>query len=150
MPTRLPGTMPTRPTATAELAHDLRETFGLLVRRLRAESDFPINQMAVLGRLERFGPATTSELAAVERVRPQSMAQTVRELENAGWVSRRPDPDDGRRAILELTADGLERINANRAAREDWLTQMLEQELDPAEREQLGDALVLMRRIADA
>lgn len=142
--------MPTGLPATAELAHDVRETFGRLVRRLRSESDFPMNQMAVLGRLDRYGPASISELAAHERVRPQSMAQTVRELEAIGWVSRRPDPHDGRRAILELTDDGLQRIQANRAAREDWLIQALERELSPAEREQLSAALVLLQRLADA
>jgi DNA-binding MarR family transcriptional regulator len=138
------------PATTADLARDLRETFGRLVRRLRAESDYPITQMAVLGRLDRQGPASISQLAAAERVRPQSMAQTVREVEAAGWVSRRPDPDDGRRQILELTPDGLARIHANRAAREDWLTQALERELDPAEREQLAEALALLQRLADA
>ena len=142
--------MTTRSTATPELARDVRESLGLILRRLRAESDFPMSQMSVLGRLDRFGPATTSELAVAERVRPQSMAQTVRELEAAGWISRRPDPDDGRRAILELTGEGLVRIEANRAAREDWLTQALERELHAGEREQLSDALVLLRRLADA
>jgi DNA-binding MarR family transcriptional regulator len=142
--------MPARTTATAELAHDLRESVGRLVRRLRAESDVPMNQMGVLGRLDRFGPASISDLAAADRVRPQSMAQTVRELESAGWVSRRPDPDDGRRAILELTDAGLARLQANRAAREDWLTQALERELDPAEREHLAEAIALLGRVADA
>jgi DNA-binding MarR family transcriptional regulator len=138
------------PASTADLAHELRETLGRLVRRLRVESDFPMNQMAVLGRLERQGPASISELAAVERVRPQSMAQTVREVESAGWVSRRPDPDDGRRQILEITEQGLARIHANRAAREDWLTQALHRELDATERDELRDALALLQRIADA
>jgi DNA-binding MarR family transcriptional regulator len=138
------------PASTADLAHELRETLGRLVRRLRAASDYPITQMTILGRLERQGPASISELAAVERVRPQSMAQTVREVETAGWVSRRPDPADGRRKILELTEDGLVRIRANRAAREDWLTQALQRELDGAEREQLRDALVLLERLAEA
>jgi DNA-binding MarR family transcriptional regulator len=138
------------PASTADLARELRETFGRLVRRLRVESDFPMTQMAVLGRLERQGPASISELAAVERVRPQSMAQTVREVEAAGWVSRRPDPDDGRRQILELTEQGLARIHANRALREDWLTQALDRELDAAERDELRDALALLQRLADA
>ncbi|MET0602169.1 MAG: MarR family transcriptional regulator, partial [Baekduia sp.] len=108
-------------TTTTLLAHDLRETLGRLVRRLRAEPGPPIPQLAVLGRLEREGPASVSELATAHRMRPQSMAQTVKELESSGLVARRPDPADGRRAIVELTPAGRASILASRAAREDWL-----------------------------
>src|SRR6201989_343826 len=103
------------------MAHELRETLGRLVRRLRAEGGQPpVGQMAVLGRLDREGPASTSDLAAAERMRPQSMAQTVRDLESAGLVSRRPDPGDARRMLVELTPAGLERLRATRAQRETW------------------------------
>ena len=57
-------------------ASELRIVLGQLVRRLRAEHRFPISQATVLSRLDREGAATTSALAAAERVRPQSMAHT--------------------------------------------------------------------------
>jgi DNA-binding MarR family transcriptional regulator len=136
---------------TIPMAHEFRETLGRVVRRLRAEpGQLPVAHVTVLGRLDREGPASTSDLAAAERMRPQSMAQTVRDLEAAGLVSRRPDPDDGRRALVELTAQGRERLGAARAQREGWLTQVFERELTAAERETLSEALVLLRRIADA
>ena len=136
---------------TVPLAHELRETLGRLVRRLRAEPGLPpVAQLTVLGRLDREGPASTSDLAAAERMRPQSMAQTVRDLEAAGLVSRRPDPDDGRRALVELTALGRERLRAARAQRESRLSEILERDLTPAERETLRGAVALLRRIADA
>ena len=93
---------------TAQLAHELRETVGRVIRRLRAEPGPPFGQLAVLGRLDREGPASISDLAAADRMRPQSMAQTVRDLEEAGLVSRRPDPEDGRRSFVELTPAGLQ------------------------------------------
>jgi DNA-binding MarR family transcriptional regulator len=137
--------------ATARLAHELRETVGRVVRRLRAEPGGPpVGQLAVLGRLDREGAAGISDLAAAERMRPQSMAQTVRDLEDAGLVSRRPDPADGRRAFVELTPAGLEALRATRARREDWLTQALDRELDADERDLLRRALALLARIADA
>jgi DNA-binding MarR family transcriptional regulator len=135
---------------TAEVAHELRETVGRLVRRLRAEPGPPVGQLAVLGRLDREGPASISDLAAADRMRPQSMAQTVRELEDAGLVSRRPDPADARRAFVELTPAGLETLQSTRAAREDWLTRTLDRELQERERELLVRALALLRRVADA
>jgi DNA-binding MarR family transcriptional regulator len=136
---------------TGTLAHELRETLGRLIRRLRAEpGQPPVAQAAVLSRLDREGPASTSDLAAAERMRPQSMAQTVHDLEASGYVSRRPDPDDGRRVLVELTPEGLERLQSVRAQREGWLGETLEREFSAAERQQLRDALALLRRIADA
>jgi len=142
--------MPSEARSGTELAYDLRESVGRLVRRLRAEPGPPLPVLLVLSVLDRQGPAGISDLAAVQRMRPQSMAQTVKELESAGLVTRRPDPDDGRRAFIELTPAGLEMLHASRAAREDWLAQTLDRELDDDERALLRDALALLDRVARA
>lgn len=136
--------------AAAEVAHELRETVGRLIRRLRAEPGMPSSQLTLLGRLDRFGPASISDMAAAEHMRPQSMAQAVRELEALGLASRRPDPDDGRRAFVELTPAGLVTLQENRARREDWLTQAITDRLDEAEIARLHEALTLLRRVAEA
>lgn len=135
---------------TTSLAHELRETLGRVVRRIRAEPGPSVGRTAVLGRLDRHGPSSISDLAACERMRPQSMAQTVHDLESAGLVSRRPDPADGRRAFVELTVTGLELLQTTRARRETWLTETLERELDADERALLHEALALLSRVADA
>ena len=77
---------------TARTASELRVVLGQLMRRLRAEHRFPFQHGAVLGRLDREGPASVSDLAVAEKVRPQSMAQTVGELEADGLVKRRAGP----------------------------------------------------------
>lgn len=138
---------------TADLAHELRDTVGRLVRRLRLEPGPPAPQLTVLSRLDREGGRagmSISDLAAAERMRPQSMAQTVRDLEAGALVSRRPDPDDRRRAFVELTPAGRELLHATRARREGWLTEALERELDAAERALLAQAVALLGRVADA
>jgi len=83
-------------------------------------------------------------------MRPQSMAQTVHDLEAAALVSRRPDPDDRRRQLVELTRAGRELLRATRARREGWLTGALERELSASERAALAGALALLGRVADA
>jgi DNA-binding MarR family transcriptional regulator len=133
---------------TVALAHELRETIGRVVRRLRSEHGPPVALLSVLGRLDREGPASISDLAAAERMRPQSMAQIVRELETSGLVERRPDPSDGRRWFVELTAAGRDKLQATRLAREDWLSETLERHLDSGERELLREAVTLLSRIA--
>jgi DNA-binding MarR family transcriptional regulator len=129
-------------------ASELRLVLGQLVRRLRREYSFPIAQASVLSRLDREGARTTSELAALERVRPQSMAQTLAELESESLITRRPDPADGRRVLIELTPSGRERLADDRRRREGWLAEAISAELTEEEQETLIDALPLLRRLA--
>lgn len=136
-------------TDMAPLAADLRIAVGQLIRRLRSENRFPLTQTWVLGRLDREGPASVSELAQSMRVRPQSMAQTVGDLEAEGMVERRPDPDDGRRALVSLTAGGRARIEEDRRVREGWLVKALE-ELPESDRETVEHAVELLGRVAEA
>src|SRR5918994_3431298 len=108
---------------------------------MRAEGRIPLAQMAVLGRLDRGGPTTVSALALAERVRPQSMSQTVSELEADGLVSRRPDPTDRRQLLVELTNTGHATLADERRHREGWLARAIEEDLSPAERRALQRAL---------
>lgn len=129
-------------------AGELRIVLGQLVRRLRGEYSFPVAHATVLSRLDREGPRTTSALASVEHVRPQSMAQTLSELEADGLIARRPDPTDGRRILIELTGRGRERLTEDRERRDDWLTAAIDAELSPAEQRTLRDAIPLLQRLA--
>jgi DNA-binding MarR family transcriptional regulator len=140
--------MGTKATA-APLASDLRVVLGQLIRRLRSEHRFSLSQGSVLGRLDREGAQSVSDLAFAERVRPQSMAQTVTDLESDGLVARTPDPDDGRRALVSLTEAGLTELREDRLRREGWLVRAIE-ELPAADRATVERAIVLLRRLADA
>ena len=138
-----------RPSAqVATAASELRLVLGQLVRRLRAEYSFPVAQASVLSRLDLEGAQTTSGLAAADRVRPQSMAQTLAELETAGLIERRPDPADGRRVLIELPTLGRERVLEARGRREDWLAAAIADELDPQEQRTLLAAVPLLRRLS--
>jgi DNA-binding MarR family transcriptional regulator len=130
------------------LASELRVVLGQLIRRLRAEHRFPISHGTVLGRLDREGPRSVSDLAVAERIRPQSMAQTVSDLEGDELVERNPDPSDGRRALVSLTASGRETLEADRRHREGWLVKAIE-ELPAEDQETVGRAIVLLRHLAD-
>jgi DNA-binding MarR family transcriptional regulator len=49
---------------------------------------------------------TVTRLAELARVRKQSMAQAVDQLEASGYVERRPNPDDQRSRLVFLTDRG--------------------------------------------
>src|SRR4051794_22650822 len=131
----------------ALLAADLRLQLGRLVRRGRAEDPQPHAITAVLGLLGREGPLTTSQLAAAQRVRPQSMARTVRALETDGLVERSTDPQDARKSPLRLTAHGHAALERERQRRTDWLALALAEALDPQEKETIAAAVPLLARI---
>lgn len=141
--------MPTKANP-AHIASDLRVVLGQLTRRLRSENRLPLSQAAVLGRLERCGPKSVSDLAVAERVRPQSMAQTVADLEADGCVARRPDPADRRRALVELTDEGVTRLGADRAARDGWLARTIADNLSPEDQHALRAAVDVLRRLAES
>jgi DNA-binding MarR family transcriptional regulator len=88
-------------------------------------------------------------LAAAERVRPQSMGQTVAELESQGLIERHPDPADGRRSLLELTDAGRTELREDRGRREGWLAEALEESFTEEEREVLDEAVCLLGRLAE-
>ena len=136
------------PSDTARTASELRVVLGQLMRRLRAEHRFPIHHGAVLGRIDREGPVSVSALALAEKVRPQSMAQTVGELEADGLVKRRPDPDDGRRALVELTSSGRRMLEDDRSRRVGWLVSAIE-ELPKRDQEVLSRATAIIGRLAE-
>ena len=52
------------------------------------------------------GGITVSELAELARVRKQSMAEAVDQLERMGYVERRPNPRDRRSRLVFLTKRG--------------------------------------------
>ena len=130
------------------VASELRVVLGQLIRRLRVEHRFPLSHGTVLGRLDREGSRSVSDLALAERVRPQSMAQTVAELEAEGYVIRSPDPDDRRRALVELTEGGSAALHADRRQREGWLANAIAA-LSADEQAILRDAVPLLRRLAE-
>jgi DNA-binding MarR family transcriptional regulator len=56
--------------------------------------------------LEAEGPRTQVELAAASGYEPPTITLSVRQLEAAGLVVRRPSPTDGRATIVELSSEG--------------------------------------------
>ena len=143
---------PSEALPMAGLAGELRISVGKLMRRMREQvhpNDFTSSQKSVLLRLDRDGPATVSALARAESVRPQSMRVTVATLEALGAVSGEPDPTDGRQTLIALTPGFRKALQANRAAKDDWLFRALHAQLSEAEQAELASAVKLLQRLAE-
>ena len=136
-----------------EIAGALRESIGLLLRRLRqvrVEGELTLPESSALTRLHRGGPATSSALAKLEQISPQSMGTTLAALETRGLVERHPDPADGRRVVLSVTGAGRQVIQDKRNARTQQLATALSASFTRAELRQLRAAAPLLDRLAES
>ncbi len=137
----------------AAIAAELGVLVGKLKRRLREAAppgDLSWPQAAVIGRLARDGSTTVSDLARAENMRPQSMGVIVAALEEMALVRGAPDPADGRRTILSLTAKSEEWIKAHRKTRENWLSRLIGEKLSPDEQDALARGVELLKRIIES
>jgi DNA-binding MarR family transcriptional regulator len=136
-----------------EVAGALRVSIGLLLRRMRQaqpEGELTLPETSALARLDRGGPTTATALAKLEQISPQSMGATLAALEARGLVERRPDPADGRRAVISATEAGLQVLRNRRNARTEQLAQALSAEFTRSELRQLMAAAPLIERLAQS
>ncbi len=134
-----------------EVAGAIRESVGLLLRRMRQnrpDGELTLPESAALTRLSRGGPATPGALAKLEQISPQSMGATLAALAAKGLVERRPDPEDGRRAVMSMTEAGQQVLRDKRSARTERLAQALASGFTDAEIRQLMTAAPLLERLA--
>ncbi|MQY21996.1 MarR family winged helix-turn-helix transcriptional regulator [Nocardia macrotermitis] len=131
-------------------SRELRTAVGRLRRRLNELADnreLTPTQTAVLSRLGKQGDASASELAAAERVRPQSMAATLAVLDERGLIHRRPDPRDGRKQLVSLSPAGRAIFEDRSRSGQEWLARQLEDNFTEAERTTILEAAALMERL---
>jgi DNA-binding MarR family transcriptional regulator len=133
----------------SEIANELRLALRGVMRGWRGAYSIPLAHTSVLVRLDREGSTYVSALATAEHVRPQSMAQTIAELEGQGFVRKRDDPEDGRRLLIEITPEGRRRLDEDRRRRQDWLSEAMDHELTAGERSTLAEAVPLLRRLGE-
>ena len=135
-----------------EVAAALRVATGRLYRRLKqlsTDQDLSLAESSTLSRLERGGPASSSELARHDRISPQSMGVTVAALEDRGLIERDRDPQDGRRIVLSITESGRRTVHDKRGARTEQIAAALGTGFSEDELAQLKAAAVLLERLAE-
>jgi DNA-binding MarR family transcriptional regulator len=122
-----------------------------LGRRLKLErpaGSLTSLELSVLGHLHRHGELTPGDIAAAERVQPQTLTRTLASLEHERLISRLEHPQDGRRTLLALTGTGLEALRADMDQRDAWLAAAMDGSLSGTERELLRLASELLERLA--
>jgi DNA-binding MarR family transcriptional regulator len=140
------------PEDAYEIAGELRTSLGTLMRKLKhvqPGGELSIPETSTLSRLDRNGPATSSDLARLDKISPQSMGATIAELERRGLVARSRDPEDGRRVVLSITEQGRQVVRDRRGARTELIAQALADGFTETERAQLRAITPLLERLAE-
>lgn len=136
-----------------ETAVALRRASTRLALRLRAErtgDGLGSTGVAVLGQLHRRGSLTATEIAAAERVQPQSLTRVLTSLEEQGFISRQQDTEDRRRNTIELTPAGRDLLKDHMQSSDDWLAEAIAQRLNPTEQAVLQLAAGILDQLLDS
>ena len=109
--------------------------------------DLPLNQARVFQRIDPRG-SRLAELARAAQLSKQTVGSIVDQLEAAGYVSRQPDPTDGRARLVTITSKGRAMIELSlpvvREIEAAW-----EAHLGPTQTRQLRQILTRLREITD-
>lgn len=137
------------------MPYDPERSFGFLVhdiaRLLRKRFDqrarvlgLSRSQWQVLFYLARNEGTNQSGLAEILEIENITLGRLIDRLEEAGWVERRPDPNDRRARLLYMTEKVAPVMERMRALAEETRNEALEG-LPSAQREALIDLLIHIR-----
>ncbi|WP_170335906.1 homoprotocatechuate degradation operon regulator HpaR [Ruegeria arenilitoris] len=83
------------------------------IRQILADAGVTEQQWRVLRVLDEEGPQEPTRIANRACLLLPSLTRILQKLEEKGLIARRPDPQDGRRQIVEITREGLQIIKDN-------------------------------------
>ena len=102
------GSQEQRAEVIGELARQLRQFNGLgasIFRAAATQSGIAVTDMQVIDILDLAGPATAGQLAELTGLTTGAITRMLNRLEEAGFVLRERDPNDGRKVIVRLASD---------------------------------------------
>ena len=142
-------TTATAPTDT-QLASRLRFAIMRLARVLRqkAQDQVTPSQLSALVSIEREGPVTLGELAALESVQPPTITRIVAGLEEQGLVQREVDPADRRISRVRMTSQARKLLERNRSRKTAYLASRM-RGLNAEELDLLARAAGLLERMTE-
>ncbi|MGN6557481.1 MAG: MarR family winged helix-turn-helix transcriptional regulator [Solirubrobacterales bacterium] len=137
----------------SEHAAHLRTAIVRTARRLRQEAaaettGLTPTSIAALATIERHGPMTPSEIAAIEHVKRPTITRTLGCLEREGLIDRALDPDDRRSALVSVNATGRERLRRLRKRKNAYLARRM-RDLTDEEVETLARAAEILERMRE-
>lgn len=128
----------------------LRLAFMRVSRRMRQQTGgLTQSQLSALASVDRDGPLSITDLAALEQVTVPSISRIVTILENGGYVARGIVREDARISTVLVTKEGQHELKRLRADRDAWLRRRIA-ELSPADQKKVAAALPALEKLLEA
>jgi DNA-binding MarR family transcriptional regulator len=89
----------------------------IFLRKEDEAAGITASRLAALSVIVFEGPVALGDVARIQQVKAPTMTRLVAALERQGLVRRKPDPGDGRAAMLSATRRGRELMEAARLRR---------------------------------
>jgi DNA-binding MarR family transcriptional regulator len=136
-------------------AHDSTDLFlrailaiGRRVRSERPPGSLSLSGLGILGTLNRRGPLVATELAAEQRLKPQSLTRLLADLAGERFISRTRSVLDGRAMTITITAKGQQVLMEDIAQRRAWLDSAMSASLSSRERTLIRDAAIVILKLS--
>ena len=133
------------------LAGALMKVPAALDAQLQRDAGLSYFEYAVLSWLSMQPERTTrmSDLAELVNSSLSRLSHLARRLEKQGWLTRRPDPTDGRYTLATLTEEGWEKVAAAAPGHVEAVRRVVFDPLTKAQVKQLREVGDRLQRAAD-
>ena len=111
---------------------------------------YSMTEIETIAHLARSGSLLPTELAALTKVKTQSMSQILKEMEDHHIIKRTPSKDDKRKVFISLTATGKNLVEKAKYDKDEWLTSAIENALTEKEKDLLLKVIPLLLRISES
>jgi len=138
---------------SSELSSSLRAVISALHKGLRKQlysvDTYSMTELETIKHLAKNASLLPSELAALTRIKTQSMSQILNKLEKQEVIKRTTSTEDKRKVYISLTDSGVKFVEKARYDRDEWLKELIENSLSEDEKKQLAEALPVLHKLIE-
>src|ERR1700739_2517898 len=138
---------------TSEISSSLRTVISIMHKMLRKQSssisEFSMTERETIGHLIRTPSLLPTELAALTKVKTQSMSHIINKLEAQGIIKRTPSKEDKRKVYISMTPSGKKVVEKAKYEKDEWLKTTIEKSLNEKEKNLLAKAMVVLNKLTE-
>jgi DNA-binding MarR family transcriptional regulator len=136
---------------STDLSSSLRAVVSALHKGLRKQlysvDTYSMTELDTIRHLAKNASLLPSELAAMTRIKTQSMSQVLNKLEKLDVIKRTASTEDKRKVSISLTDSGMKFVERARYDRDEWLKELIEKSLTEEEKTLLVNALPVLQKL---